>query len=40
VSCHELFAKIPSLPIVLELARIFQALPKIHDRRWGSEPSP
>ena len=36
ISRRELFAKIPSLPLVLEIA-FFQSLARIHDYRWGSE---
>jgi len=32
VSHSELFAKIPSLPLVAEIA-LFQSLPKVHDDR-------
>jgi len=36
---RELFANIPSLPLVLEIA-LFQSLHKIHDHRLGSEHRP
>ena len=39
VSRRELFAKIPSLPLALEII-LFKSLPEIHDHRWGSEQRP
>jgi len=36
VSHRGLFAKIPSLSLVFEIAH-FRSLPKTHDHRWGSE---